>query len=252
MVQLYTQSGDESHVRGVCLEALAMSARVPLLALALLTSGCYTAMPPAFGESTEVLPPHAVGMSLVGGGGGLASTNGFTSQGAAGGEARVRVGVSGNQELGLSGFGGANVGSSPFVLFGGAISYKGAPVPWLAFVVRAGVMGQGAPSDSTLTPVFAADLAAILAPYTSKSGTQLYTGVRGGFGIPVVQGATGSVELFTAPLGLWFHSGGDVRMFVEGGPVVAFTQSHSSDIMMNGSSPWLGGYGALGVEVLIR
>jgi hypothetical protein len=214
-----------------------------------MTTGSYGALPPALGESTEVLKPHAVGVTFAGGAGGVASTANLNGTAVALGEARVRIGVVGGQEIGVSGFAGASLANTPDFLFGGAISYKAAPLEWLAFVLRAGVIGD------VSVPVFSADLAVIVAPYTGKDGTQLFSGLRGGVGIPVASGVQASTESFNVPVGLSFHSGGDVRVIVEGGLIVAFSQEYVTDPPPTGThhnSPWLGGYGAVAVQVILR
>src|SRR5512142_2544434 len=125
-------------------------------ALAVASTGCFATVPAPFAEGTEVLKPHASGLTLVAAGGGVAGSckapQTCPAQGGVGGEARVRIGLRGNQELGASGYGAfvatqGNSGSltqSPSTTFigGGELSYKVAPVPWLAFVAGAGALDE--------------------------------------------------------------------------------------------------------------
>ncbi len=229
-------------------------------ALLLANAGCFATVPAPFAEGTEVLKPHATGVTLVAAGGGVggfcgAGTQSCPAQGGAGGEVRIRLGLRGNQELGVSGYGAfvatqgnaSSLTQSPATTFigGGEVSYKVAPVPWLAFVGGAGALDEGG------TAVVGGNLAAIVAPYTSEHGTELYTGARGSFAIPVLSGAKGATESVIVPVGLSFKSGSDVRIFLESGLAVGFNQ-YRNDNGVETDSTYVGGYGALGVMVMIR
>lgn len=225
-----------------------------LLLSSLLLCACSSTLPTPFLEGTQVLPPNAIGLTL-GGGGGIVGCNQCNAIYAAGGEARLRVGIGNHQEIGATGFGGAfgsgsstsQASSSWAYVFGGSISYKVAPVPWLAFVASGGAL------DQQETAVFTGDLAAIVAPYTDSRGTQLYSGARGSFAIPVLSGAHGASEALTVPLGLSLRSGGDVHVFLEGGLVVGFNQfTDETTPTVNSDTTLIGGYASIGVLMIIR
>ncbi len=200
-----------------------------------------------------MLPPHAIGLTL-GGGGGIVGCNQCNAIYAMGGEARLRAGIGNHQEIGVTAFGGAEGSSSSSsqtssswgYVFGGSISYKVAPAPWLAFVASGGAL------DQQETAIFGGDLAAIVAPYTDSRGTQLYTGARGSFAIPVLNGAHGATEALTVPLGLSLRSGGDVHVFLEGGLVVGFNQfTDETNPTVTGDATLVGGYASIGVLMII-
>jgi hypothetical protein len=227
--------------------------------LAMCSAGCFATIPAPFGEGTEVLKPHATGVTLLaagGGAGGLCSgTQSCPGQGGVGGELRVRLGLRGNQEIGVSGYGAflgrtADAsGKTPPSTFiaGGEVSYKIAPVSWFALVGGAGAADQGG------NFVVGGNLGAIIAPYTSEHGSQLYTGARGSFGIPVINGAKSATESVIVPVGFSFKSGGDVRVFLESGLAIGFNQlSTDGPPPTSQSSTYVGGYGAVGILLVVR
>lgn len=230
-------------------------------ALVLLSTGCFPAMPAPIAEGTEILPPHAAGLTLVAAGGGFGgmckATQSCESQFGVGGEGRLRLGLPGHQEIGASGFGAfvtsqgdtsslAGQPESTFVA-GGDVSYKIAPIPWLAIVAAAGALDRGG------TAAVGGSLALLVAPYTSEKGTELYTGARGSFAIPIFSGGTGAAESLVVPVGLSLKSGRDVRVFFEGGLAVGFDQYHAAiDPKTSQDATFVGGYGAIGVLVMVR
>lgn len=231
-----------------------MRTQLTLLACALLTSACYPTLPPQLAESTEVLAPKKVSLTFVGGGAGLADGccgKSTSSQAVGGLETRIRVGIGNKQEIGASFFGGIGTpvggGDIPFAA-GGKLSYKVAPVSWLAFVANGGVLDVSAAS----TAVFGADLAAIVAPYTAADGSQLYVAARGGFAIPVVQGAHDINESIAFPIGVSLHTSDRVRLFFEGGPVMGFAQLQNDTGGPGTSSTMVGAYGVVAVSYLFR
>jgi hypothetical protein len=235
--------------------------KILVAALVLATTGCLATVPAPIAEGTEVLKPHATGLTLAAAGAGFAgmcnAKQTCLSQFGVGGEARVRIGLRGNQEIGASGFAAfvvqqgdtsslAGQAETRFV-GGGELSYKIAPVPWFAIVAGAGALDEGG------TPVIGGDLALLVAPYTSGQGTQVYTGARGSFGIPIFSGGTGTAESLVVPVGLSLKSGSDVRVFFEGGLAIGFDQYKSSiDPKTSQDATYLGGYGAIGVLLMVR
>jgi len=232
-----------------------------LAALAIFLTGCFATVPAPIAEGTEVLPPHATGVTLAGAGGGFGgickATQSCLSQFGAGGEARIRLGFRGHQEIGASGFGAfvtsqgdtsslAGQAQTTFIA-GGELSYKIAPVPWLAIVAGAGALDRDGNAG------VGGNLAVLVAPYTSETGTELYSGARGSFAIPIFKGGTGASESVVVPVGFSFKSGSDVRVFFEGGLAIGFSQYDStSDPKTSQDATWVGGYGAIGVLVVIR
>lgn len=211
----------------------------------LASAGCYPTLPPYLAESTEVLAPKKVGLTFVGAGAG-SDTNccgkGSAVQGMTGIEARVRIGMGAKQELGASFFGGigtAVTGDPPWAV-GGKGTYKIAPLPWFAIVANGGAMTFMVSSIAVL----GGDLAVIVAPYTAPNGTQLYTGLKGGFSVPVLQNVQATSESFTLPVGVSIHTSDRVRLIFESGFVIGLSQTHSGSMpgaTQDAASP--GGYG---------
>jgi hypothetical protein len=228
--------------------------RLSLAATLVVTTGCYPALPTHFAESAEVLGPGKVGVTIAGGGAGFDTKlrGKPLTYGAGAFEARVRVGIGHDQEIGGSVFGGVGTGVAGGDANGGAgakISYKIGPARWLAFVADAGVMDLN--SASVVVP--SGDLAVVLAPYTASDGTQVYTGVRGSLGVPILEGARAFDEGITVPVGLAFHASERVRMFAEGGFIAGFGQfaGQAGFTGLNDTST-LGGYGVLAFGYVFR
>jgi len=224
----------------------------------LFAAGCYPTLPPHIAEGTEVLKPGGVSLTVAGGGAGfdanVSPSAGTQSSavGAGGLEARVRVGVGAKQEVGVSAFlgvGSPSGGSDPPFAAGGKLSYKVAPVPWLAFVADVGAFDHAAASIG----VVGGDLAAIFAPYTAENGSQLYFAAKGGFAVPFLTGARDMNESFEIPIGFAFHTSERVRFFVEGGPVLGFAQlvtDAAPDTSQNATS--FGAYGIVAFAFVLR
>jgi hypothetical protein len=190
--------------------------RFLLPALCVLCASCVPTLPSHFAEGTEILEPKSVGITAAGGlaaAGGDCCREGYMG---GGGELRMRVGIGARSEIGGS-FLGASHGkydpqaSIPY-LVGGKISYKIAPVRWLALVGGAGAAAYAS------TPMFGGDLAVIVAPYIAANGTQIYTGARGAFAIPKYDSQShGLSESITIPLGVSIHTSDKVRVLLEAG-----------------------------------
>jgi len=224
----------------------------------LLLLGCYPTLPPHLAEGTEVLRPGGVSLNFAGGGAGFAANvspsagTTSTTEVAGGLESRVRVGIGAKQEIGASlfvGYGSSYGGAgAPFAL-GGKLSYKIAPLPWLAFVADAGALSEG----SAFVAILGGDLAVIVAPYTFANGSQWYVAARGSFAVPVLSGARAVNESVELPIGLALHTSKRVRLFVEGGPVLGFAQE-VTDAAPNFSQgvTSIGAYGVIGVTFILR
>lgn len=226
--------------------------KLALIVIALAASGCYATLPPQLAEGTDVRPAGGVDFTLSGGaatfeGRDLSGT--WNNELGAGGEARVRVGVGARQEVGASLFLGAGTsvgnGDPPFAA-GGKLSYKVAPVRWLAVVAGGGAMDYAV----SATAVFSGDLAVIAAPYTSAGGTQLYVGAKGAFGIPVLSNATTANETLVLPIGVQIPTSRRLRLYFEGGPIWGFAQRSQGG---GTASTWsVGPYGIVAFTYQLR
>lgn len=228
--------------------------RPGLAAILVVTTGCYPTLPSHFAESAEVLGPGKVGVTIAGGGAGFDTKlrRNQLTYGAGAFEGRVRVGVGHDQEVGASVFGGAGSGVAGGDASGGAgakISYKIGPARSLAFVADAGIMDLN--SASVVVP--SGDLAVVFAPYTASDGTQVYTGVRGSLGVPILEGARAFDEGITIPVGVAFRASERVRLFAEGGFVAGFGQfaGQTGFTGLNDTST-LGGYGVVAFGYVFR
>ncbi len=211
------------------------------------TTGCVSTMPTAFGESTDVLAPHQVSLTVMGGGGAMAGTcSGCSgSVDAAGGQARVRYGIDGKQEIGVSGFGVAafstQQGSSVSGSGGAELSYKIAPARQLAFVAGFGFI------DLAFEGVAGAggDVGVLVAPYMTDT-TSVYTGARAGLvGYP--SGSGGWAESVTLPIGFTISASDAIRLVIEGGLLLGWEQFNGPSSLS--SNVVVGGYGTIGVQL---
>jgi hypothetical protein len=210
-------------------------------------------MPLPLAESTHVLAPGKISLTVAAGGAPIAASccgSTTTVVEAVGTEVRARIGVGLKQEVGVSVFGGAGTavghGDIPFAI-GGKLSYKIAPLPWLAIVAGGGILDNGSASVAE----GAGDLAVIVAPYTARNGSQFYVAARGSFAIPVLEGATDVNEALAFPIGFAWQTSKRVRLFVEAGPLFGFAQLSTSDAPGSGqSTSAIGGYGTLAVAFM--
>lgn len=230
--------------------------RIVCLVLGLLGSGCYPTLPPYVGESTEVLRPGQMGIRAMGGGAMFATNcckDGSSPQGMGGLEARFRVGLPAKQEVGASFFGGIGQmvggGDPPFVV-GGKGTWKMAPVPWLAVIANAGAQSVGVAAVAHI----GGDAAVIVAPYRMENGSQLYTGLKFGFAVPVLNNATATTESFTIPIGFSLATSERFRLIFEGGGVLGASQTHTGSGSASGTQGTVsfGGYGLVGFGLNFR
>lgn len=209
-------------------------------------------MPTAFGESTEALAAHQVSLNVMAGGGAMAGTcstcNGAV--GGAGGQLRVRYGIDGKQEIGVSGFGvGAfsTQGGSPLGSGGGEISYKLVPTKRLAFIAGFGFIDLASEGVAGA----GGDLGVLVAPYMDDKAS-VYTGARGGLvGYP--SGSGGWSESLTLPIGVSVAASDSIRFIVEAGALFAWEQFNGSGFGSTSlsSNVVIGGYGTVGIQVTI-
>jgi hypothetical protein len=209
-------------------------------------------MPTAFGESTEPLSAHQVSVNVMGGGGAVGGTcstcNG--ALGAAGGQLRLRYGIDGKQEIGVSGFGAAafsTQGKSAIGSGGGELSYKLVPTKRLALVAGFGFIdlaSQGVAGAG-------GDLGVLVAPYMDDKAS-VYTGVRGALvGYPSGDGAWS--ESITVPIGVSIAASDGVRIIAEGGLLLGWEQFNGNGFggTSLSSNVVIGGYGTIGVQVTL-
>jgi hypothetical protein len=218
------------------------------LLLVASTTGCISTMPTAFGESTDALAAHQVSVTVLGGGGAMAGTCSGCSGAlvAGGGELRVRYGIDGKQEIGVSGFGtgtASTQGGSGLGSGGGEISYKVAPMRRLALVA-----GFGFIDIATLDVTgVGGDIGVLVAPYMGDNAS-VYTGARGALvGYP--SGKGGWSESITLPIGVSIGDADRVRFFVEGGLLMGWEQFNGSP--STNSNIAIGGYGAVAIQFTI-
>ena len=205
--------------------------------LTLLAAACaHPGMPPRLGEGTTVLAPGKVGVTVAGGGG-LGnyeiSGNPLSARGV-GFEARARLGLAHDQEVGISGLAGLSLTDLAQTVAGGALSYKIALHTRFALVGELGVMDKLAPS----TVIFAGSVAAIAAPYMASDGSQLYVGLKGTLSVPVLQNASATDELIALPVGYSWRVSERVELIAEAGFGIGFEQTNSG-----GTTTETSGYG---------
>ena len=223
--------------------------RVLLLAS---TTGCVSTLPTAFGESTEAIAAHRVSVNVMGGGGAMGGTcTGCKGAlGAAGGQLRVRYGIDGKQEIGVSGFGvGAfsTEGGSPLGSGGGELSYKLVPTKQVALVAGFGFIDLASEGVAGA----GGDLGVLVAPYMDDKAS-VYTGVRGGLvGYP--SGSGGWSESITVPLGVSVAASESIRFIVEAGVLFGWEQFNGSGFGGSSlsSNVAIGGYGTIGIQVTL-
>jgi len=187
-----------------------------------------------------VLAPGRVGLTVAGGGGaGQFTINDNNASGrGVGAEARVRVGLPGDQEVGLGGIAGISLPHTADSVAGGNLSYKIAPRRWLAFVGELGVLDK----IVSTTVIFAGSVAGIVAPYTADNGSQLYMGLKGGLSIPVLQDSSATTEVISLPVGYSWHATERMQLIAELGIGYGMEQINSG-----GTTTPTSGYGGYGL-----
>lgn len=223
-----------------------MRSQIVPCALFAAASGCAALSPPPpfhLTETTEVVRRGAVVVTPAFGGGGMGLAGGV------GGGARVRVGVGALQEVGVEatgfyvGNGKRQPGDPPWEgssgAFGMKLSYKIAPLGWLA------VVGGAGPGYGATGWALGGDLGVIFA--RPRGVVRPYGGVVGTFAVPVGRaldldgGTTGG---FSIPVGLGLVVSPRLRLYFEAGFLAAWANNSPTEEN-------LGGYGALGVGIVL-
>jgi hypothetical protein len=208
-------------------------------------SGCSPLTAPVpfhLAETAQVLKPGAASVTAFAGGGGL----GLDGNGGGLG-LRVRVGVGARQEAGFEGTAihvdtGTHDSNSPSYVgtswsFAGKLSWKAAPLGWLAVIT-----GVGA-SQSVIGSAAGGDLAVVFSTARALGGWFIpYGGLRAGVAVPVGHGTDGGVTTeLVVPVG-FASVMGRARFFVEGGYLEAWAKG--TKFQAHG-----GGYAGLGLAV---
>lgn len=252
---------------------LGLGLRLVLLGVVAVGAGCLPLSPLVpfhMTETTEVLGRGKFSFNATAGGGGL------SGEGSGSGVAlRVRAGVGARQEIGIEG-GVVYISTGPVYIppnnvqrapwsgggsaLGAKVTWKMAPLPWLAVIAGAG----GSSSDTGAAA--GGDLALLVSPGSPLSGMwRPYLGVRGLFAIPVgrdIDVAGGPTAGMVVPLGLALHANRWIRVFFEAGPIVAFSNLGTAPERAGQpeSNPYpgvyaagthAGGYGVIGVTLLL-
>lgn len=225
------------------------------LCAALGGAGCTPVLPMHFAETAEVIAKKEVSLTVSGGGGSASNVNNCCG----GGAARVRVGVGHNMEVGVEaevlGTGNSSAGT---VVLGGKVSYKYAPIPYLAILAGVGAMGSfgvgmGASNgDAGL----GADVGAVASTPVLAKLLRIYGGARFSFVVPArkdIYAGGGPTQGIIVPVGLSLEPSRRWRVYLEGGYLGGWSENNYA-INGNrfGSINWNGGYGSLSLAYVWR
>jgi hypothetical protein len=215
---------------------------VEALTLGLLAAGCAPLSAPVPFHLAETATPLQRGEMRINGavGGGILGLDGSGG----GGDARLRIGVGGRQEVGVEGelirvdTGTPNDKSPSWIgksnAYGLKLSWKGAPTDWFAVIAGAGVMSSatGESAGGDLAIVFSRPVG-IVRPYA---------GFRGTFALPVgraLKDAGGVTSGLIVPGGVAFHYAKNCDFFLE----MAYVNLWSDLTSDSGSTSHGGFYG---------
>lgn len=193
-------------------------------AIALLIAGCTPTPAFVLADTPETLGKRDVALS-GGAGVGLGGSGGSPIT-EAGGMARVRVGVGGNQEVSME---AAAVGGSNWSV-AGRVGWKLAPLDRLALLV-----GAGATVTNGNWPAVGGDVSLVTA--TLPRPHRLYGGVRLTVGVPARSDPYSDGGLTFAailPVGGAFAPHPNLRMFLEGGFIASVSTIHNIDQRLTG------------------
>lgn len=177
-------------------------------------------------ETTQVLEARKISFNAIAGVGVMAQ-EGWGP----GGALRLRVGVGAKQEVGIEGAtiyadtGEPKGGSPPWIgktsTYGAKLSWKYAPLPWLAVLAGAGasVASTGAAAGGDLALVLSTD-------HALRGWLRPYGAVRGSFALPIgrdLDDRGGATAALILPGGLSFQVNRWVSLFLEFGGIVAWS-----------------------------
>lgn len=194
-----------------------------------MTLGCAPlspAVPFHLMETSEVLAARKVSLGFTAGAGGLAQEGWGT-----GATLRARVGTGARQEVGLEGgvlyatTGGRRGTGPPWAgesnAYGLRLSWKLAPLPWLATLV--GLGASSAATGAALSP----DLGLVVSPGRPLlERLRPFGGARAFFAFPVARARdlTGGVTAaLVLPVGLSYQPARSLRLLLEAGGLVAWS-----------------------------
>jgi hypothetical protein len=186
-----------------------------------------SALPPFhLAETTAVLPQRKLSFNTTAGVGTM-SQEGWGP----GGALRIRMGVGAKQEVGVEGgmayldTGEPKGGAPPWIgknsAYGAKLSWKYAPLPWLAVLAGAGI------SSAATGAAAGGDLALILSSDEPFRGwLRPYGGVRGSFALPIgrdIADRGGPTAALVLPGGLSLQVNRWVSLFLEFGAILAWS-----------------------------
>jgi hypothetical protein len=208
--------------------------RLLALALCAALAGCAPMSPLVpfhLTETTDVLKPRKFSFNASAGLGTMVQ-EGWGP----GGTLRVRVGVGAKQEVGVEGgmvyadTGEPKGGAPPWIgkssAYGAKLSWKYAPLPWLAVVAGGGasVAATGSAAGGDLALVLSSD-------HPFRGWLRPYGAVRGSFALPIgrdLQDRGGPTAALILPGGLSFQVNKWVSLFLEFGAILAWSSIGAS------------------------
>ena len=208
-------------------------------AVLLVVTAC--TVPPPFHvlETSETLAARKISVTAGAGGG-----TGDLDDCCVGGAARVRVGVGGNQEVGVDG----NVLLSSNSTIGGVkLAYKWRPHEGIAFVAGPGFMFGGDTADKNAV---GGDLGAIVSKPVGERAT-VYSALRLAVAVPLrddMYELGGVSESLVLPIGIGYPLGPQTRLFGELGGIGALSQIRDGRTMEIDSHTNVGWYGAIAIS----
>jgi len=214
-----------------------MEIRLAHAALVALASGC--TVPPPFHtlQTASTLPAGGVSVMAAGGGGGGEGLHSCCG----GAAARVRVGIGGDQELGID---GNAIFSKNEVAGGFRLGYKLAPSARLAVLAGAGAF------FIERLPSAGLDLGAVVSLRQSSETVVPYTGLRLAGAIPIdsdLYSGGGLSQTMTIPIGVSVRLGPRWQGMAELGGLGALSEARSGTSGMVETQTNLGLYGALAI-----
>ncbi len=230
-----------------------------------LTAGCTPIIPMHFGETAEVIAKKEISLTVSGGGGSGSATP--VSGGSAnnvkdccgGGAGRVRFGIGHNMEVGVEaeilGIGDTKGGD---IILGGKVSYKYAPIPFLAILAGVGAVGTLGVNNNNKNgdAGLGADIGVVASTPVLAKILRIYGGARFSFVVPVrgdIYAGGGPTQAIVIPVGISLEPNPRWRVYAEGGYLGGWSENnYAVNGNAFGSINWNGGYAALNVAYIWR